>query len=131
MKSMDLTPDGYSPSDTISRLHRTIDSGTMGHDYTICSRGKNEELLQQFVLSEKDRIAILRALNLDDYDGWEQSDNLNHPEDIVHFFHKKTMLIPRGVEDAPAQQVVLYIKLTWEYQRCFMVIISFHEMEKF
>ena len=127
MRLKTVDPDGYSPSDTLNRLHLTIDSGTYALDYTIKLRDKNEALLEKYVLSERDRINILRNLTLEEYDGWEYSDNADFPEDIVHFFHHTISLFRRGVEDAPKESIDLYIKLTWTKPDNFLVIISFHE----
>ena len=44
MKQKTIDPDGYSPNDIVDRLHRCIDSGIYGMDYTILARNKNDVL---------------------------------------------------------------------------------------
>ena len=131
MRSMNTDPDGYSPSDTIARLHRTIDSGKYGIDFTIDPRPKNEKLLQQFILSNDDRIKILRSLSVANYDGWEMSTNTSYPNDIIHFFHCDANLMRKFVEDAPTETIKLYIKLTWAKPDCLLFVISLHEADLF
>ncbi|MCR4595787.1 MAG: hypothetical protein K5673_03290 [Lachnospiraceae bacterium] len=126
MGNVSVDPDGYSPSDTILRLHRCIDSGINGIDFIILPREENESLLEEFILTEDGRLDILKKLELDNYDGWEYSNNTGHKKDIVHLFHYKTSLIPRGVEDAKSQSVKLYIKITWAKPTGVLIVISFH-----
>ncbi|MCR5511018.1 MAG: hypothetical protein K6F54_08735 [Lachnospiraceae bacterium] len=120
-------PDGYGPSEIISRLCRCIESGVYGLDYTILPREENEEFFEKYLINEQDRIDIIKKLSVDNYDGWDYSDNPKHPKDIVHFFHYRTMLIPRGEEDAEQQSVRLYIKITWTKPGAVLVVISFHD----
>ena len=69
-----------------------------------------------------------RKLTIDDYDGWEISDNEDFPKDVIHFFHYSDSFIPRGVEDGASQTIRLYIKLTWSRQmENVLIIISFHD----
>lgn len=127
MKQKNIDPDGYSPNDIVDRLHRCIDSGVYGLDYTILPRDKNEEFYQHYVITQDERIAILRQLSPITHDGWELSNDPNHPKDIVHFFHYSAQLFPRGVEQAPLQNVHLYIKLTWTKSGNCLIVISFHD----
>ena len=131
MPCLKKDPNGYSPSDTISRLHNTIDSGVLGIDYTIIPREKNEALLESYNITENDRIEILKSLEECDYEGWEVTENKKHYKDIIHFFRKSVSLFPKGIEDAPAKKVNLYIKLTWQYSNNLMIVISFHETNQF
>lgn len=128
MKSFDTDPNGYGPDDIVDRLHRCIDSGVYGIDYTIIARPKNEDFFSKFIITEKERIAILRNLTIDNYDGWEISDNEDFPKDVIHFFHYSDSFIPRGIEDGASQTIRLYIKLTWSRQmENVLIIISFHD----
>ena len=127
MRSSSTDPDGYRPEDVVARLKRCLDSGIYGYDYTIIARDINEDLLEKYVLTENDRIDILKKLSVDDYDGWKNSDNPEYLNDIIHFFHHKVVLIPRGIEDAEKIDVNLYIKLTWTKPESVLIIISFHE----
>lgn len=120
-------PDGYSPGDIISRLQQCIETGTYGLDYTILPREENEKFFEKYLISEHDRINILRKLNVYDYAGWDYSDNPEHPKDIVHFFHYTSKLIPRGEPDAELRSVKLYIKITWTKPGAVLIIISFHD----
>lgn len=121
-------PNGYSPDDIIERLRRYIDSGRNGIDYTFLYRDKNEEFFSKYIIAEKDRIDILLELTTDDFIGWELSDNPNFPKDVVYIFHHTKAFIPRGIEDAPCENVRLYIKFTWtKYQNNILLIISFHD----
>ena len=127
MKCPSIDPDGYSPKDIIERLHRCIDSGVYGLDYTILSRDKNDEFYSKYIITEQNRIKILRDLSLENHDGWEISDNQQYPNDVIHFFHYTATLFPRGIEEAPAQKVKLYIKLTWTKSGTVLIVISFHD----
>ena len=127
MRNISTDPDGYGPEDIVARLKRCIDTGIYGIDYTISSRDKNEELFEKYVITENDRIDVLRKLTVNDYEGWERSDNPDYPQDIVHFFHYKLLLFLRGVEEADKRTVNLYIKLSWTKPEGLLVIISFHE----
>ena len=127
MKQKTIDPDGYSPNDIVDRLHRCIDSGIYGMDYTILARDKNEEFYQHYCITQDERIAILRRLTEINYDGWELSNEPSHPKDVIHFFHSSAQLFPRGVEDAPLQKVCLYIKLTWTKPGNCLIVISFHD----
>lgn len=126
MKQKTRDPDGYSPNDIIDRLHRCIDLGVYGQDYIISAREKNEEFYQNYLITERERIEVLRNLTISNHDGWDFSDDPCHPEDIVHFFHYSTQLFPRGIEEAPLQSVNLYIKLTWTKSGNILIVISFH-----
>ena len=126
MGNLSIDPDGYSPSDTVSRLHRCIESGIYGIDYIVLPREENESLIEDYIISETERINILKALGIDNYEGWEYSDNKDHSNDIVHIFHYKTSLIPRGIEDAESQVIKLYIKVTWTKPTGVLIVISFH-----
>ncbi len=126
MKQKTRDPDGYSPNDIIERLHRCIDSGVYGQDQIISARDKNEEFYQNYLITERERIEVLRNLSISDHDGWDFSDDPFHPEDIVHFFHYSMQLFPRGIEEAPLQRVNLYIKLTWTKTGNILIVISFH-----
>ena len=84
-------------------------------------------LLQEYIITEKERINILRGLTLSNYDGWDYSDNSQYPNDIVYLFNKRVSLIPRGKEDADKQFVKLYIKITWQKPVGVLVVISFHD----
>lgn len=127
MKKQNIDPDGYSPNDIVERLHRCIDSGTYGLDYTISARDKNEEFFSKYSISEKDRIDILRRLTVENHDGWDMSDDPEYPKDVVHFFSYKTKLFPRGIEEADLVLVELYIKLTWTKAGNILIVISFHD----
>ncbi len=128
MGNCENDPNGYSPDDVIARLKRYIDSGINGINYTFLYRDKNEDFFSKYIITESDRINILRELTTDDYDGWELSDNPRFPKDIVYFFHCVRAFIPRGIEDAPSVNVRLYIKFTWSvYQNNILLIISFHD----
>ncbi len=127
MKSKTRDPDGYSPNDIIDRLHRFIDSGIYGLDYTIEARDKNEEFFEKYCITPDERIDILRKLTISNHDGWELSDNPKYPKDVVHFFHYSTQLFPRGIEDAELKNVKLYIKLTWAKTGNILIVISFHD----
>ena len=127
MKQITIDPDGYSPNDIVERLHRCIDSGVYGLDYTILARDKNEEFYQNYNITQEERIAILRKLTPANHDGWELSNDPNHSQDVIHFFHSSAQLFPRGVEEAPLQNVRLYIKLTWTKSGNFLIVISFHD----
>ncbi len=120
-------PDGYSPSDIIKRLHTCIDSGTYGLDYIIDCRDKNEEFFQEYIISENDRIEILKKLSIEHYVRWEYSNNPRYPNDIVHIFLYSTHLRQRGVEDAPERLVRIYIKVTWAKPVGVLIVISFHD----
>ncbi len=120
-------PDGYEPDDIIARLHDCINNGKPGLDYSISPRPENEMLLQEYIITEKERINILRGLTLSNYDGWDYSDNSQYPNDIVYLFNKRVSLIPRGKEDADKQFVKLYIKITWQKPVGVLVVISFHD----
>ena len=128
MRKYETDPDGYGPDDVIARLKRYLESGTNGIDYTFLYRDKNEEFFSKYIITENDRINILKKLTLDDYDGWELSDNTSFPKDVVHIFHYIGFFIPRGIEDAASERVRLYIKFTWsKYQNNILLIISFHD----
>ena len=127
MRSSSTDPDGYRPEDVVARLIRCLESGIYGYDYTIIARDINEELLEKYVLTENDRLDILKKLTINDYDGWKKSDNPEYRDDIIHFFHHKVALFPRGIEDAETQDVNLYIKLTWTKPGSVLIVISFHE----
>ena len=125
--NMTKDPDGYGPSDIVSRLHRSIENGIYGIDYTIIPRDKNELLIENYVIDEAYRITVLRDLTIQDYDGWELSNQALYPNDVVHLFHRNVSLIPRGIEDATPCSVSLYIKMTWTKQGGLLIIISFHD----
>ncbi len=127
MARMSADPDGYNPNDIIQRLKRLLESGKSGIDYTIIPRDKNESLIETYVISEQDRIDILKRLTVNEYDGWEYGNNTDFPKDIIHFFHYETSLIPRGIEDAKSKRIKLYIKLTWTKPSNVLIVISFHE----
>ena len=127
MKSKTVDPDGYSPNDIIDRLHRCIDSGIYGLDYTISARDKNEAFYEQYCITEEERKKILRNLTVENHDGWELSNDSDFPKDVIHFFHYSTKLFPRGIEEAVLQDVKLYIKLTWTKEGNILIIISFHD----
>ena len=128
MDKCEKDPDGYGPDDIVAKLRRYIDSGRNGIDYTFLYRDKNEEFFSKYIITENDRIDILRKLTTDNYSGWEYSDNPNFPRDIVHVFKYAASFIPRGIEDAPSEMVRLYIKITWsKYQNNILLIISFHD----
>ena len=120
-------PKGYGPDGVVERLKRCIETGIYGIDYTIIPRPKNEELLEKYVLNEDGRNNILKSLTTNDYEGWEYSDNVEYKKDVVHIFHREVQLIPRGIEEAKACRVKLYIKLTWTSQDGILIIISFHD----
>ncbi len=122
-----VDPDGYSPNDIIERLKRCIDSGVYGLDYTILARDKNEDFFDRYCITEADRINVLKSLAVENHNGWDYSDNNRYPDDIVHFFRYPVKLIPRGIEDAEEQTVVLYIKMTWTKQSRMLIVISFHD----
>lgn len=128
MDKCEKDPDGYGPDDIVAKLRRYIDSGRNGIDYTFLYRDKNEEFFSKYIITENDRIDILRKLTIDNYSGWEYSDNPNFPRDIVHVFKYAASFIPMGIEDAPSEMVRLYIKITWsKYQNNILLIISFHD----
>ena len=131
MKSLTVDPNGYRPSDTIERLHRTIDSGGYGQNYMILPREKNEYLMEKYVISEQERVNILRSLEEENYLGWELSEDSKHPKDVVHFFRKDIPLFQKGIEESPYHTVELYIKLTWRYPDYLLIIISFHEANQY
>ena len=97
MKQKNIDPDGYSPNDIVDRLHRCIDSGIYGMDYTILARNKNEEFYQNYCITQDDRIAILRGLTAINYDGWELSDEPN-PGIVLLLFH---FMIKNGYNTSP------------------------------
>ena len=127
MGSLSTDPDGYGPKDIVDRLRRCIETGVYGIDYTILARDKNEELIDKYIISEADRIDILRGLSIDNYDGWDYSNNNDFSKDIIHKFHQVVSLLPRGIEDAVACDFKLYIKLTWTKSGEILIIISFHD----
>lgn len=128
MNTTSPDPNGYSPKDIISRLHRYIYSGVYGIDYTIIPRFNNEDFFERYLITEEDRICILKNLEIENYRGWDYSDHPNFPNDIVYFFSYPISLIPRGIEHASKEYLELYIKITWpQSQNSFMLIISFHD----
>ena len=66
MPNISTDPDGYGPDETVQRLHRFLDSGLYGIDYTIICRDKNEDLIRTYVMSEHDRINILKKLTVEE-----------------------------------------------------------------
>ncbi len=128
MKKNETDPDGYSPNDVIARLKRYLDSGCSGIDYTFLYRDKNENFFSKYLITESDRVKILKELTTDDYDGWEFSDNPEFPKDIVHVFRCIRAFVPRGIENAASENIGLYIKFTWtKYENNMLLIISFHD----
>ena len=63
----------------------------------------------------------------EDYKGWEPSDNQQFVGEIMYFFEKTVLLVPRYLEDAKEAEVVLYIKLTWQSWNGYLVVLSFHQ----
>ncbi len=127
MKKKTVDPDGYSPDDIVGRLHRSIDSGIYGLDYTIIARDKNESFFRRYCITEDDRIGILKKLTIQNHDGWELSNDPVHPNDVMHFFNYSLKLFPRGIEDADEENVDLYIKITWTKDNNMLIVISFHD----
>ncbi len=127
MGNISADPDGYRPSDVVSRLRRCIKQGCYGIDYTIIPRDKNEALLERYIMTEEDRIGVLLQLTVEEYDGWDMSDNPDFPNDLVYLFHHEIELMQRGEEDSQSRIVKLYIKVTWTKPEGVLIIISFHE----
>ena len=67
MDKCEKDPDGYGPDDIVAKLRRYIDSGRNGIDYTFLYRDKNEEFFSKYIITENDRIDILRKLTTDNY----------------------------------------------------------------
>ncbi len=125
--NMTTDPDGYCLDDIIARLHNCIDNGRPGLDYSFLCRAENDSLFENYVISDSERISILRQLTIVDYEGWEYSNSSDYLKDIIHFFHKPVSLFPRGIEDGQEETVNLYIKVTWTKPQGVLIIISFHE----
>lgn len=126
-KITEKDPDGYAPSDIIQRLYNCLDLGRPGLDYTFLCRPENDFFYEHYIINDSDRINILRKLTVENYDGWDYSNNSDFPNDIVHIFHTTASLLPRGQEDACEETVKLYIKITWTKPQTIMIVISFHD----
>lgn len=111
----------------LESIHNMVRNGTLGLDYTISNRDKNRRLRRDYNITDAKIRQILLDLHADNFIKAEKSDNLDHPNDVVYIFKKKTLLMPRWQENADDVNVRLYIKITWPAENTMMFIISFHE----
>lgn len=118
---------GAEKTEILENIHNMVGNGILGLDYTIASRDKNRRLRRDYNITDTKIRQILLDLHADNFIKAGKSDHLDHPDDIVYIFKKKTLLMPRWKENADYVNVQLYIKITWPVENTMMFIISFHE----
>lgn len=93
------------------------------------NRGKNEALLEKYILTENDIARICATLTPDDFCQRVQNVHPGYEYEILYIFQKKISLVERygNKEDT----VKLYIKFNCIHYSDdkFLIIISFHEEE--
>lgn len=113
----------------IQDLQKIVQNGIYGIDYTIDLREKNRRLRKKYCVSDEKIKEILLSLQIEDFTRIDDTDNVNHPGDIVCKFKRTYPLIPRWKEDAGYEDVSLYIKMVKPEVGEPLFIISFHEDE--
>lgn len=91
--------------------------------YTIIARDENEELLENYLISEDDRKQILLDLEIDDFSKVDKNRNLKF-SGLVYIFKKKVYLTDRYLNEDSL--VPLYIKMSSQLND-HVIVISFHE----
>ena len=120
-------PIGYSPDDVVERLHRHIRANVYGIGYTVKPTDKNSQLRKEYVVDDNKVRDILLSLRAEDYLRWEYSNDEHFKGEIVHFFQKNVLLIPRQKEDGKEEEIALYIKMTWSSKNGILFILSVHK----
>ena len=120
-------PDGYTPDDIVDRLHRTVQNGVYGIDYTVNPGDKEQKLRDEYIVDDNLIAKILCSLRKENWKYYEFSNKKGREKDIVHFFEISYLLRPRLKEEAHEESVVLYIKITWAKPDNNLFVISFHE----
>ena len=111
----------------VEMIHRIVENGKLGEDYTIVNREKNRRLRREYNVNDAKIRKILLGLQVEDFIKAERSNHPEHEDDVVYIFKKKILLMPRWQENADYASVMLYIKIVLPVENTMMLIISFHE----
>lgn len=113
----------------IEDLQKIVQNGVFGKDYTIAPREKNKQLRKDYCINDAKIKEILLSLRFEDFTKIDDTNNVEHPGDIVCKFKRVYPLIPKWKEDADYEDVPLYIKMVKPEVGELLFIISFHEEE--
>lgn len=95
--------------------------------YRISPREKNEQLTNEYILSEANMKEILLALCVEDFSEAVQNEHPQYQHEMLYIFGKEVQLLPRYGEQK--ETVALYIKFN-QLTNLFVIVVSFHKQER-
>ena len=95
--------------------------------YRISPRKKNEQLTNEYILSEANIEEILLALCVEDFSEAVQNEHPQYQHEVLYIFGKEVQLLPRYGEQK--ETVALYIKFN-QLTNLFVIVVSFHKQER-
>ena len=95
--------------------------------YRISPREKNEQLTNEYILSEANIEEILLALCVEDFSEAVQNEHPQYQHEVLYIFGKEVQLLPRYGDEK--ETVALYIKFN-QLTNLFVIVVSFHKQER-
>ena len=95
--------------------------------YRISPREKNEQLTNEYILSEANMKEILLALCVEDFSEAVQNEHPQYQHEVLYIFGKEVQLLPRYGDEK--ETVALYIKFN-QLTNLFVIVVSFHKQER-
>ena len=118
--------DSVLSKEEISNYLREVKEAINSGKYSFSNREKNKKLFLDYIINEKERIQIIRDLDIDDFCGIRNNNYKDYLEEKLYVFSKKVKLIKRF--EPGEENVELYIKFN-KLDNGFCFVISFHELE--